>query len=170
MKSRKQQNNKPATSFRMTRQRMVMIGVLAAVVSGVGLVSYKSMIPVNGSTPVFGVPNNHFIKATHSSSSGYNWLSASSGSVKGMRGSGGGGNIMNPEYTFNKGELETFHVINEDYTTHSMHNFNIDEFNFHTKDLGYYETQTFTFLADKTGTFQYYCSIHPEMKGTIIIE
>ena len=168
MKNRKQQN-KPATSFRMTRQRMIMIGVLAAVISGVGLFSYKSMIPVNGTAPVFGVPNNHFIKATHSSNSGYHWLSVSSGSVKGMRTSGGGGNMMNPEYTFNNGELETIHVINEDYTTHSDHNFNIDEFNVHTKDLGYYESQTMTFLADKTGTFQYYCSIHPEMKGEITV-
>jgi plastocyanin len=169
MKNRKQQN-RSATSFRITRQRIIVIGILAAVVSGLGVIGYKSMVPVNGSAPVFGVPNNHFIKATHSSSSGYHWLSASSGSVKGMRSTGGGANIINPEYTFNKSELETIHVINEDYTTHSVHNFNIDEFNFHTKDLGYYESQTFTFLADKTGTFQYYCSLHPEMKGEITIE
>ena len=167
MRNRKQQN-KSATSFRMTRQRMIMIAVLAAVISGVGVFSYKSMIPVNGSTPVFGVPNNHFIKATHSTSSGYHWLSVSSGSVKGMR-SGGGSSMMNPQYDFNKGELETIHVINEDYTTHSTHNFNIDEFNVHTKDLGYYESQSMMFIADKTSTFQYYCSIHPEMKGEITV-
>lgn len=167
MKNRKQQN-KSATYFRMTRQRMIMIAVLAAIISGVGVFSYKSMIPVNGSTPIFGVPNNHFIKATHSTSSGYHWLSVSSGSVKSMR-SGGGGNVENPQYDFSKGGLETIHVINEDYTTHSTHNFNIDDFNVHTKDLGYYETQTMTFLADKTGTFQYYCTIHPEMKGEITV-
>jgi plastocyanin len=169
MKNRKQRNNY-AASFRITRKRMIMIGVLAAVISGVGLVGYKSMIPVNGTTPVLGVPNNHFIKATHSSNSGYHWLSVSSGSVKGMRSGGGGGNVMNPTYTFNKGGLETIHVINEDYTTHSVHNFNIDEFNFHTKDLGYYESQTFTIVADKAGTFRYYCSIHPEMKGEILVK
>ena len=167
MKNRKQQS-KSATFFRMTRQRMIMIAVLAAVISGVGVFSYRSMIPVNGSTPVFGVANNHFIKATHSTSSGYHWLSVSSGSVKGMR-SGGGGSVENPQYAFSKGELETIHVINEDYTTHSTHNFNIDDFKVHTKDLGYYETQSMTFLADKTGTFQYYCTIHPEMKGEITV-
>jgi plastocyanin len=42
-----------------------------------------------------------------------------------------------------------------------------DEFNVHTRDLGYFETQTVTFLADKKGTFEYYCTIHPEMKGII---
>lgn len=61
------------------------------------------------------------------------------------------------------------HVINEDYETHSKHNFNIDEFNVHTRDLGYFETQTISFLADKKGTFEYYCTIHPEMRGTIEI-
>ena len=147
-----------------------MIGVLAAIVSGIGVFSYKSMIPVNGSAPVFQALSNHFIKATHSSSSGYNWLSMSSGSLKGARNSGGGANIINPAYTFDRGELESIHVINEDYTTHSDHNFNIHEFNVHTRDLGYYESQTITFVADKTGTYQYYCSIHPEMKGEIVIE
>lgn len=169
MKNRKQRNNS-AAYFRITRNKMIMLGVLAAIISGVGLVGYKSLIPVNGSTPVIGVPNNHFIKATHSSGSGYHWLSASSGSVKGMRSGGSAGNVMNPTYTFNKGDLETIHVINEDYTTHSVHNLNIDEFNFHTKDLEYYESQTFTIVANEVGTFQYYCSIHPEMKGEISVE
>lgn len=144
-----------------------MIGILAAIVSGVGMFSYKSMIPVNGTTPVLGAPANNFIKATHSSGSGYHWLSMASAKIKGIRTAGG--NIMNPEYNFNKGELETFHVINEDYTTKSDHNFNIDEFNVHTKDLGYYESQTIMFIADKTGTFVYHCTIHPEMKGEIVI-
>jgi plastocyanin len=39
----------------------------------------------------------------------------------------------------------------------------------HTKDLGYFQTQTVTFIADKEGTFQYYCTIHPEMKGNIVV-
>lgn len=167
--TRKQQN-KSTTSFRMTKKKVITIGILAAIISGIGVFSYKSMIPVNGSAPVFQAPSNHFVKATHSPSSGYNWLSMSSGSVKGARNSGSGANIINPAYTFDKGELESIHVINEDYTTHSEHNFNIDEFNVHTRDLGYYESQTITFVADKTGTYQYYCSIHPEMKGEIVIE
>jgi hypothetical protein len=167
--TKRRQQYKSSSTFRITKKRMIMIAVLAAVVSGLGVFSYKSMIPVNGRVPVFGVPNNHFIKATHSSGSGYHWLSASSGSVKGMR-TAGGGNMINPEYIFNQGDLEIIHVINEDYTTHSTHNFNVDEFNFHTRDLGYYESQTIMFIADKTGTFQYYCTIHPEMKGQITIK
>lgn len=153
----------------ITRKRMITYGIIAATISLISYLGYNAIIPVNGTAPVFGVPANHFIKATHSSSSGYSWVSMASAKVKGVRGGGGGGNVVNPEYIFNKGELETFHVINEDYTTKSHHNFNVDAFNIHTRDLGYFESQTITFVADKTGTFQYYCTIHPEMKGNITI-
>jgi plastocyanin len=86
-----------------------------------------------------------------------------------LRGSGGGG-IPNPTYVFNRGVLQSMHLINEDYETHSKHNFNIDELNVHSKDLGYYDSQIITFVADKPGTYQYYCTIHPEMKGNITVE
>jgi hypothetical protein len=156
-------------SFRMSKQRIIMIGVAAAIACAVGAFTYSSSIPANGSAPVLGFPANHFIKATHSGNSGYVYVSQSSGSVKGVRSSGGGG-IVNPSYVFNKGNLQSIHVINEDYDTHSLHNFNIDAFNVHTKDLGYFETQTVTFVADKPGDYEYYCTIHPEMKGNITIE
>jgi hypothetical protein len=147
---------------------MITIGVLAAVASASGYFGVNSMIPVNGTSPTFGFPANHYIKATHDRS-GYVYVSQSSGAVKGMR-SNGGGSLINPTYTFAKGELESIHFTNEDYDTHSQHNFNIDEFNVHTHDLKYFESQTITFIADKPGTYQYYCMVHPEMKGNIVIE
>ena len=154
---------------RMTRSKIITIGILAIVASAVGYLGINSMIPANGSSPVFGFPSNHSIKATHSDRSGYVYVSMSSGSVKGLRTNGGGG-ITNPTYTFDKGALESIHFINEDYDTHSQHNFNVDEFNVHSRDLKYFESQTVTFVADKPGTYQYYCMIHPEMKGDIVIE
>jgi hypothetical protein len=163
------QNGRSVYSTRTTRKRIITYGIIAAVISVVGIAGYKSMIPINGTTPVFGIPNNHFVKARYSPSSGYAWVSVSSGSVKGMRGSGGGGSA-NPQYVFNRGGLQSIHVINEDYETHSKHNFNIDELNIHSKDLAYSESQTITFVADKPGTFHYYCNIHPEMKGEITVE
>ncbi len=47
---------------------------------------------------------------------------------------------------------------------------NIDEFDTPTKDLGYFQSQPVIFTANKTGTFNYYCSIHPEMTGKIIVK
>ena len=144
-----------------------MLGVFAAIICGIGAVSYRSLIPVNGSSPVLQAPINHVVKATYSQGSGYHWLSVASGKIKGTRTSGG--NIEEQAFTFNKGELESIHVINGDYSTHSRHNFNIDEFNVHTKDLDYFASESVTLLADRAGTFDYYCTIHPEMRGTISV-
>ena len=170
-RSHSQQQRRNSMYYKsITKKRIIIYGIIAAVLSSIGVFGYRSMIPVNSSTPVFGIPNNHFFKATYSPSSGYVWVSVASGSVKGLRGSGGGGGVTNPPYIFHKGELDSIRVINEDYETHSAHNFNVDELNIHTKDLNYFDTQTITFVADKPGTFHYYCTIHPEMKGDITIE
>ena len=72
---------------------------------------------------------------------------------------------INPSYTLGKGRLQSMHTVNEDHETHSRLTFNIDEFNAHSKDLTYTQSQTFTFVAGKSETFHHYCSIHPEMKG-----
>jgi plastocyanin len=173
-----QQQNARHTSFKttMTRNRIITYGIIAAILSGVGIAGYKSMIPTNGSTPVFGIPVNHFVKAKYSTGSGYAWVSMSSSSSKGLKSTSRGGGAgaaaaaVNPSYILGKGGLQSMHIVNEDYETHSKHNFNIDEFNVHSNDLAYTQSQTITFVADKSGTFHYYCSIHPEMKGDIVIK
>ena len=168
------QNARNVSFMKMTRKRIITYGMIAAFISGVGIAGYKSMVPTNGNTPIFGIPINHFVKAKYSEGSGYGWISMSSSSSKGLkssgRGGGGGAAAANPSYVFGRGGLQSMHVINEDYETHSKHNFNIDEFNVHSKDLAYTQSQTVTFIADKAGTFHYYCNIHPEMKGDILIK
>lgn len=159
---------KKSGSYRMTRNKVIAYSALAAGVALIGYFSFNATIPANGTAPVLSPPLNHFLKASHTSKGGYLYVTTSPGGVKGMRTTSG--SIVNPTYTMAKGRLQSVHLINEDYDTHSKHNLNIDEFNVHTKDLGYFESQTVTFVADKAGTFQYYCSIHPEMKGEIIIE
>jgi plastocyanin len=145
-----------------------MLGAFAAIAASIGVFGYYSSIPVNATSPVFGLPSNHFLKATYSQNNGYAYVSQSSGAAKGMKSSGGG--IADPTYEFTKGNLQSIHFINEDNQSQSKHNFNIDAFNVHTRDLGYFESQTITFLTDKSGTFEYHCTLHPEMKGNIVIE
>ena len=147
---------------------VITIGIIGVVVTLGVTFGIPSLVPVNSNSPVLLPAENIFIKASHSMANGYEYLSQASGAVKGLRNTGGGGPHINPKYVFNLGSLQAMHVINEDYETHSKHNFNIDEFNVHTRDLGYFETQTITFLADKNGHLRY-CTIHPEMKGTIEI-
>jgi hypothetical protein len=169
-KRARQQNRRSSVSYvTIIKKRIITYGIIAALISGIGIFGYKSMIPTNGNSPVFGIPINHFVKAKYSAGSGYAWVSMSSGTAKGLRGGSGGGTI-NPSYVFGRGGLQSMHVINEDYETHSKHNFNIDELNVHSKDLVYSESQTITFVADKPGNFNYYCNIHPEMKGEITIK
>lgn len=54
------------------------------------------------------------------------------------------------------------------------HNLNIDEFKVKSKTIKTGETDTVQFIADKAGTFKYYCAIgaHRKMgqEGTLVIE
>ena len=158
-------NNK--SKFKISKGFLIIISSIAIIISLVGYFGVRSLIPVNGTIPIFEAPRNNFIKASHSSQNGYFYLSQAAGGVKGSR---GGSSSVNPVYTIKKGSLESIHLINEDYETKSKHNFNIDEFNVHTRDLGYFQSQSITFIASKAGNFSYYCTIHPEMRGSIIVE
>lgn len=55
-----------------------------------------------------------------------------------------------------------------------FHDWVIDEFDAKTKQLAAGKEETITFVADKTGTFEYYCSVgkHREngMVGNLIVE
>jgi plastocyanin len=81
-----------------------------------------------------------------------------------------GAGFNSPTIFLKYGALDSIHLINEDADTRSLHNLNIDTFNVHTKSLGYFESQSLTFIANKIGTFVYYCNIHPEMRGIIKVE
>ena len=69
----------------------------------------------------------------------------------------------------NKGDTVKITVKNVNGT----HDFKIDEFNVSTRTLNTGETQTITFVADKAGTFEYYCSVGNHramgMVGTLIV-
>jgi plastocyanin len=144
----------------------MIIGVSAAAVIIFVVVFFwiNSLVPVNGNSPVFAAPTNTFMKASYSPQSGYVFTSQSTSSARRSVGIG----YNSPAITLRQGELESIHIINED--TSSNHNFNIDAFKVHSKNLGYFQSQSITFIANKVGTFTYYCTIHPEMKGTVIVE
>jgi len=150
------------------KKTIIGITLMGLLIAGGVYYAILSMIPVNGTFPVFGSPTNIFIKAVKSVK-GYAYASQS---VKGGKTPPVLGKTA-PTYLVEKGNLVSIHFINEDKNmpnVTSKHNLNIDEFNVHSKDLEYFQTDTITFLADKKGTFDYYCSIHPEMRGEIIVE
>ena len=73
------------------------------------------------------------------------------------------------EMAVKKGETVRVTFINEVGT----HDWVIDEFNARTKVIGAGQSETIEFVADKTGSFEYYCSVgkHRQMgmKGTLTV-
>jgi plastocyanin len=175
--------NSGKDKFTFTKNTIIVISIIVTLVSAITYFGIKSMIPVNGKLPIFGAPKNNFVKASHHPQSGYLFVGQSAGGArKGFSSSAGSkissANMGNSNFTdsptgptlyISKGGLESIHFINEDYDTHSKHNFNIDEFKVHSKDLGYFQSQIITFIVDKDGVFEYYCSIHPEMRGKVVV-
>ena len=69
-----------------------------------------------------------------------------------------------------KGDTVTVNFINDG----GFHDFTLDAFGVKIKGGDVGETKSATFVADKAGTYQYYCSVgrHRELgqKGTLIVE
>jgi nitrite reductase (NO-forming) len=59
-------------------------------------------------------------------------------------------------------------------STDGFHDWVVDEFNARTKQIQTGETSEVTFVADKAGTFEYYCSVGQHrakgMVGTLIVD
>ena len=162
---RKKQKNNNKNKF-FTKGTIIGIAVIAAAASVGGYFALGSMVPVNGTAPVLATPTNLYILATHTTQDGYIFQEQSTRQGKKSLSTG----AVDVSIHVIKGELVSIHVINEDKETQSQQDLNIDEFNVHTKKLNYFQAQTINFIADKTGTFKYYSTIHPEMKGTIVVE
>ncbi|MBI3638954.1 MAG: cupredoxin domain-containing protein [Thaumarchaeota archaeon] len=162
---RKHQKNNNKNKF-FTRGTIIGIVIIAAAASVGGYFALGTMVPVNGTTPIFAPPTNIYILAIHDSQNGYFYEEQSTRQGKKTLASG----AIDASIHVIKGELVSLHVINEDKETTSQHDLNIDEFNVHTKKLNYFEAQTINFIADKVGTFKYYSTIHPEMKSNLIVD
>jgi hypothetical protein len=156
---------KKTKSNPISKGLVITIAVFALAIAGGVYYIWTSAIPVNGSTPVFATPSNIYIKAIHTDQ-GYAFDEQS---TKSGRKSISGVNI-DPSIHIQKGTLIALHVINEDKDTGSQQDLNIDAFKVHTNHLKYFEAQTINFIADKEGTYPYYSTLHPEMKGTITVD
>jgi len=165
-KSKPQSNQKSKQKFPLLK--IIGIGLLVVIAAG-AYYAYQSLIPVNVDHPVFLIPENILIKTGKTADGHYAFGLQSSRGGKQLAKTG----MTSPTLTVSKGNLVSFHIINEILNTpeeKSLHNFNIDEFNVHSKDLGYFESQSITFLADKSGDFIYHCTLHPEMKGVLSVK
>jgi len=153
---------------KISRGSIISISIILSVSILIGFLIINSFLPVNSDQLIFESPTNILLKAVKSPE-GYHYATQSSKGGKTVPSTAGN----SPSLTVKNGNLVQIHLINEEKNEPSIkskHNLNIDEFNVHTGDLGYFQTKSITFLADKNGTFEYYCSIHPEMKGILTVE
>jgi len=151
---------------KISRGAIISISVVAGVIVLISVVTLNSFSPVNSDSFIFASSSNIFLKAVSSPNGNYHYQHAKGGKSNGFT------EGTSPPISISQGNLIQLHLINEDRNQPdypSIHNLNIDEFGVHTKDLGYFQSESITFVADKLGTFDYYCTIHPDMKGIITI-
>ncbi len=140
---------------------IITIAVITVLCSIGVYYAVTSMTPVNSTTPVFGAPANYYVKSVPTKNGGAAFvLSSTKGGKKSFT------PTHQADISVSRGELIAIHVFNEDS---QKHNLNLDEFNVHTKDLNYYEAESITIIADKTGKFTFYDKLHPEMTGTFTV-
>ena len=159
-------SKKKVKSSKISKSLIISISIVVGVIILIGAITLNSFSPVNSNELIFAPSTNVFLKAVSSSNGIYHYQYAKGGKTNGST------EGASPSISVSHGNLIQFHLINEDknqLNNPSKHNLNIDEFDVHIKDLGYFQSESVTFVADKIGTFEYYCSIHPEMKGTITI-
>lgn len=161
----KKQKNKAKTAS-ISRGTIIFMAVVVAA-AGAGIYYlFSSSTPVNMDHPVFATPSNIYIIGIHDPSQGYLYEQESTRQAqKRINGAAPDASIHVP-----KGTLVSLHFINEDKDTLSPMDLNIDAFNVHTNKLNYFQAQTINFMADKEGTYSYYSTLHPEMKGTITVD
>lgn len=85
--------------------------------------------------------------------------------------------ILGNNFAFNQKEIRVKQgdtVTINLTSTNGFHDFVLDEFNASTDKVKTGETSSVTFVADKTGTFEYYCSIGSHrangMVGKLVVE
>jgi len=92
------------------------------------------------------------------------------GTVKEFKVSGKNYSFTPSTMTVSKGDTVRITFTN----TAGTHDLRIDEFNVATKMIGTGKSDTVEFVADKTGTFEYYCSVGEHralgMKGKITVK
>jgi len=153
-------------SPKISRSSIISASIIAGVVILIGSIALNSFHPVNSESFVFAPTTNLFLNAVKSSQGNYHYQTTKGGkSLSSTEGT-------SPSLIVPKGNIIQIHLINEEknqLNNPSKHNLNIDEFNVHIKDLNYFQSESVTFLADEVGTFDYYCSVHPGMLGTITV-
>jgi hypothetical protein len=161
----KKQKNK-AKSPPISRGTIIFIAIVAAAVGGGVYYFVSASTPVNSNVPDFRPAYHIYIKGLHDPNQGYVYDQQSTRQGKRTLSSG----QIDSSIHVTKGTLVALSFENWDKDTGTLMDLNIDAFNVHTKPLSYFQPQIINFEADKEGTYNYYSTLHPEMKGTLTVD
>lgn len=134
--------------------------ILGAIIAIVGSISYFGFAARTSVLPVVGAKN--FSLKISNTSQGVAFVSVGNVGKKSMA---VGHN--SPMIEVVKGDTVTVHLISEIHR--DKYDFVIPDLNVHSKIMGFFEADTVTFVADRTGEFTYTSSLHPEMKGLLVV-
>lgn len=158
----------------MDKNKMIMIGVIAAVLLG----GFVYMNVSQSSVPATVSETKNEVRTppgvTEAKSMMEEGQTATGGSMMGKM-----MNVMMEAKPFSfsqreirvkKGDTVKIQLTNKE----GFHDWVIDEFKARTKQLQAGQSETIEFIADKTGTFEYYCSVGQHraqgMVGKLIVE
>jgi len=152
----------------MNNKLILLVGGALVVVLGAGVVlmSTNSSTPENRSQDT----KTESEDMSHSSNSVQEDAQTTAGNVKKFNVTGKNFTFSPTTLTVNQGD--TVQIVFD--SSNGTHDFVIDEFNVNSKMVASGGSDTVEFIADKSGTFEYYCSVgnHKQMgmKGTLTVK
>lgn len=149
--------------YRAKRKKLSMtkVAIIAGVIAVIGVVVYFGFASKTSVLPTGG-GKNFSLKVSETS----NGIAFVSVGTQGRKSLAAGHN--SPTFDVNKGDTVTIHIISEIHG--DKYDFIIPELNVHSKAVGYFEADTISFVADKTGELTYTSTGHPDMKGQIVVQ
>lgn len=149
----------------MNRNITMGVAVLVVILAVGGALYYRSLSSSNNNNNSATPQNIEDMSPTSSASD-----SSQTGVVKEITVTGSNYKFEPANLTVNKGD--TVKVIFKN--SGGMHDFVIDEFNAKSKIIPDGQEATVEFVADKSGTFKYYCSVGNHrsmgMEGTLVVQ
>lgn len=154
----------------MNKQFIVIGIVLLVLIVGGGwfVMQSSKTVPVPTEAPEIITPEESLApdKAENESTD----AATTTGEVKEFTVEGSAFKFVPAQIKVKKGDTVKITFVNKG----GSHDFVIDELDVATKQLGAGESETVEFVADKAGTFEYYCSVGNHraqgMKGNLVVE
>jgi len=157
----------------MGKQTGIIIGVvvlLIIVFLGIKALNHSSQAPISTPTSIETMTPSPTAVMSASPSATASTSAQTTGSVKEFTVLGSNYKFEPSSITVKKGDTVKITFNN----TGGFHDFALDEFNIKTSVIPSNQSATVQFVADKVGTFQYYCSVGNHramgMQGNLIVQ